>query len=131
MKGEKGDRDVALAWLRKADSDLANAELCLAAEKALDTACFHCQQAAEKSLKAYLIAKNVQFPLTHDLKRLLDHCSRIDPTFGPLTESTLELNPFAVVTRYDDAFWPEAEEVQAALESARKIRRFVQERFPF
>ena len=26
----KGDRDVASAWLLKADSDLANAELCLA-----------------------------------------------------------------------------------------------------
>jgi|WetSurMetagenome_2_1015567.scaffolds.fasta_scaffold880349_2 HEPN domain-containing protein len=65
----KDDRDVALGWLRKADSDLANAELCLAAEKSLDTACFHCQQAAEKALKAYLIVKHAEFPLTHDLKR--------------------------------------------------------------
>ena len=130
MKGEKGDRDVALAWLRKADSDLANAELCLAAGKALDTACFHCQQAAEKSLKAYLIAKKVEFPLTHDLKRLLDHCSRIDPAFGTLTAAALGLNPFAVVTRYDDAFWPEPEEVQQALDAARAIRQFVQARFP-
>jgi HEPN domain-containing protein len=39
----KDDRDVAFGWLRKADSDLANAELCLAAGKTLDTACFHCQ----------------------------------------------------------------------------------------
>jgi hypothetical protein len=29
----KDDLDVALGWLRKADSDLANAELCLTAEK--------------------------------------------------------------------------------------------------
>ena len=67
----KDDRDVALGWLRKADSDLANAELCLAAERSLDTACFHCQQAAEKSLKAYLIANNAKCPFIHDLKRLL------------------------------------------------------------
>jgi HEPN domain-containing protein len=126
----KGDRDVASGWLRKADSDLANAELCLAAGKALDTACFHCQQAAEKALKAYLIAAHVEFPFIHDLKRLLDYCSRIDPAFDTLTEAALRLNPFAVVTRYDDAFWPEPEELKNALDAAQTIRRFVQERFP-
>jgi HEPN domain-containing protein len=125
----KGDRDVACAWLRKADSDLANAKLCLAAGEALDTACFHCQQAAEKSLKAYLIAKNAEYPLIHDLKRPLDHCSRLDPAFDALSETALVLNPFAVVTRYDDAFWPEPEEVCSAFEMAQSIRRFVQERF--
>jgi len=49
----KSDHDVAVGWMRKAQSDLTNAELCLSAGKALDTACFHCQQAAEKALKAY------------------------------------------------------------------------------
>jgi hypothetical protein len=39
------------------------------------------------------------------------------------------LTPFAVLTRYDDAFWPESEEVKAALEAARTIRAFVQARF--
>jgi HEPN domain-containing protein len=126
----KGDRDVAHGWLRKADSDLANAELCLAAGKSLDTACFHCQQAAEKSLKAYLIAMGVEFPFIHDLQRLLSHCSQIIPAFDRLTTAALLLNPFAVLTRYDDAFWPEPEEVQAALEAAKTIRRFVQERLP-
>jgi HEPN domain-containing protein len=125
----KGDKDVALAWLRKADSDLANAELCLSAEKALDTACFHCQQAAEKALKAYLIAKKVEFPFIHDLKRLLDYCSSVDPTFDALAEPSLRLTPFAVTTRYDDAFWPEPEEVQDAVEMAKLIRDFVQNHF--
>jgi HEPN domain-containing protein len=77
----KDDRDVALGCLRKAESDLANAELCVAAGKSLDTACFHCQQAAEKALKAYLIANKIKFPLIHDLKRLLDDCSRLNPAF--------------------------------------------------
>jgi HEPN domain-containing protein len=125
----KGDRDVANAWLRKADSDLANAELCLAAGKALDTACFHCQHAAEKTLKAYLMAKGVAFPFIHDLKRLLGCCSSVDPAFDGLTPAALLLTPFAVLTRYDDAFWPDSEEVKAALEAAREVRRFVQERF--
>jgi HEPN domain-containing protein len=125
----KRNLDVARGWLAKADSDLTNAELCLAAEKSLDTACFHCQQAAEKSLKAYLVANDVEFPLIHDLKRLLDYCDRLDPEFASLTALALRLTPFAVVTRYDDAFWPECEEVQEALEAARTVRHFVQERF--
>ncbi|MFA5343953.1 MAG: HEPN domain-containing protein [Kiritimatiellia bacterium] len=37
---------------RKGDSDLANARMCVDAGRALDTACFHAQQAAEKYLKA-------------------------------------------------------------------------------
>ena len=125
----KDDRDVAVGWLHKADSDLANAEMCLAAGKSLDTACFHCQQAAEKSLKAYLIVKKAEFPLIHDLKRLLDDCARLDPAFATLAADALRLTPYAVATRYDDAFWPEPDEVQEALNSARAIRSFVQERF--
>ncbi|MFZ4539651.1 HEPN domain-containing protein [Propionivibrio sp.] len=33
---------------------------------------FHAQQAIEKSLKAWLAARSLDFPLTHDLSRLLD-----------------------------------------------------------
>jgi HEPN domain-containing protein len=121
----KDDRDVALGWLRKADSDMENAELCLAAGKSLDTACFHCQQAAEKSIKAYLIANKANFPLIHDLKRLLDNCSRINSAFDALAADALRLTPYAVATRYDDAFWPEIEEVQEAMKSARAIRSAV------
>jgi len=125
----KDDRDVVLGWLRKADSDLTNAELCLAAGKSLDTACFHCQQAAGKSLKAYLIANKAEIPFIHDLKRLLDFCLQLDSAFDAFTTDVLRLTPYAVATRYDDAFWPDLEEVQEALTSAQAIRRFVHERF--
>ena len=43
--------DLVKDWIRKADSDLANAQLCVASSTALDTACFHAQQAAEKLFK--------------------------------------------------------------------------------
>jgi len=124
----KDDRDVALSWLRKAHSDLENAQLCLSAGKSLDTACFHCQQAAEKSLKAHLIANQVTFPFIHDLKRLLDLCTKLDSAFVVLESDALRLTPYAVATRYDDAFWPDAAEVQEALDSARRVSRAVQER---
>ena len=71
----RSNRDVAGGWLRKAESDLANAPLCLDARQALDTACFHCQQAAQKALKAYLTAHAIPFPFIHDLGRLVKVCA--------------------------------------------------------
>jgi HEPN domain-containing protein len=124
----KSNHDVARGWLRKADSDLRNAELCLAADESLDTACFHCQQAAEKALKAFLIDRGLTCPLVHDLKRVLDCCLPADPTFKTLEPLALQLNPFAVQTRYDDEFWPDLAEVQDAVAAAKSIRQFIQVR---
>ena len=64
----KSRADLVRGLLRKAESDLANAELCLQAGKALDTVCFHAQQAAEKSIKAYLTAHDIDFPFIHNLE---------------------------------------------------------------
>ena len=126
----KDDRDVALGWLRKADSDLKNAELCLAADESLDTACFHCQQAAEKSLKAYLMAGKAKFPFTHDLNRLLDHCSRLDPAFAGLAADALRLTRTRLRHVTTMRFGPTPTRLKEALDSARLIRRLVQERLP-
>ena len=47
-----GPIDLTWGWLRKADSDLATASRVVAGEGPYDTACYHAQQAIEKSLKA-------------------------------------------------------------------------------
>ena len=61
---------------------------------------FHAQQAIEKSLKAWLAARSVVFPLTHDLSRLLDLLeeNNVDVSpFWPLVQYTV----FAVQARYE------------------------------
>jgi HEPN domain-containing protein len=126
----KSDWDTAQGWLRKAESDLAAAELCLNAGKSLDTACFHRQQATEKALKAWLVADSVAFPFSHDLTRLLAICSSKDTGFQAFQTDALNLNPFAVEMRYDDEFWPTAEETKLALEAANRIHSFVIAHFP-
>lgn len=126
----KSNRDVAFRWLRKAQSDLDNAQLCVTAGRSLDTACFHCQQAAEKSLKAYLIANERQFPFVDDLLKLLDRCAQVDSAFKTLSETAAGLNPFAVAMRYDEEFWPDAFTVETALEAAKSIHQFVVDRLP-
>lgn len=47
------ETELARQWLAKGQNDLLNADNNLNAEQVpLDTVCFHCQQAAEKMLKA-------------------------------------------------------------------------------
>ena len=70
----KSKRDLVIAWLRKAASDLRTIEAAIGVG-AFDTACFHAQQAAEKALKAYLIHCEVEFPFTHNLTKLANLCT--------------------------------------------------------
>jgi len=71
---------VAQRWMRKAENDLRNVVIVLAAEDPpLDTVCFHAQQAAEKYLKALLTCHGIPFGRTHDLSLLVD---RLPPDSG-------------------------------------------------
>jgi HEPN domain-containing protein len=126
----KDRRDLVLGWLSKADSDLTVLELALSAESALDTACFHAQQAAEKLLKAFLLDRQVAFPFTHDLPRLLLLCQAQDASFAVLLRFAELLTPYALELRYDDDFWPSLEVTREARDAALAIRRFVLQRLP-
>ena len=67
--------ELVAGWLRKGSNDLANARIILASDaepRPYDTVCFHCQQAAEKSLKAYLIQLGIMFPKTHNIGQLVE-----------------------------------------------------------
>lgn len=61
---------------------------------------FHVQQAAEKSLKAWLALLGQVYPLTHNLETLLDLFSEhteVSPRFRALIDYT----PYAVEFRYE------------------------------
>jgi HEPN domain-containing protein len=58
---------------------------------------FHCQQAAEKYLKALLTRCQIEFPKTHDIKMLLQLAGdRVADSLG----SAQWLTPFGVAIRY-------------------------------
>ncbi len=55
------EMELARQWLAKAQNDLLNADNHLKSEIIPhDTVRFHCQQAAEKLLKAYLVARGIR-----------------------------------------------------------------------
>jgi HEPN domain-containing protein len=119
------------AWLQKAESDLMSAQRLLEiAPMILDTASFHCQQAAEKSLKAFLCYKGVDIEKTHDIYFLLSQCSNFDSVFD--TVNPLNINVYAVRGRYpDDSLMPEVEDARRLYQIALQINNLVKERIVF
>lgn len=91
-------------WIEKAEQDVDVAEILIAHEDPpFEMVCFHCQQAAEKFLKAYLVEHEVEFQRTHDLVLLIQqYIKPIDTSFSTIQEDALELSEYAVLTRYPD-----------------------------
>jgi HEPN domain-containing protein len=92
--------------------------------------CFHFQQAAEKYLKAYIVAFNLQFKKIHDLPELLRICKGHDRSFDSLEECCEFLTDFYIDSRYP-VHWPagvERKEAEKSMESAEEIKDFVEEK---
>ncbi|MBC7400057.1 MAG: HEPN domain-containing protein [Mucilaginibacter sp.] len=116
------------AWVAKAEHDLISAQRLLEIEPMiLDNACFHCQQAVEKYLKAYLIYKGLDVERTHDIIFLLSQCANFDPAFA--TIEPLNINAYAVRGRYPDTnLMPEKEEAESYYQLAQQIKLLVTEK---
>jgi HEPN domain-containing protein len=122
----RSPRDHARALLGKAASDLVAAEATIATRQALDTVCFHAQQAAEKSLKALLALRDVEYPWRHDLAELLAAVKPLFPEVAPLEDGLVSLSPYAVEIRYGDAMVPDLKEASAALDVARQMHELAE-----
>ena len=61
---------------------------------------FHCQQAVEKCLKAFLVRHQIEFPKTHDIARLLDRVATVNANTAELLRDADALTPFGVEVRY-------------------------------
>ena len=113
-------------WLAKANEDLLVVEKLTEVEIiATPSVCFHCQQAVEKFLKAYLIANGVDVKKTHNIEFLLSECTDIDKTFADFDPK--ELSDFSVDARYPgDMYIPEENETMEYKKLALEIKEFVE-----
>ncbi len=62
----------------------------------LSVSAFHCQQAAEKLLKAALVRAGVRPRKTHDLTSLADEAARILPALTPVRRAAPATNALVV-----------------------------------
>lgn len=120
------------AWLKKAKDDLRGAEIDLSAvPPLLGDLMFHCQQAVEKALKAFLTWHDHPFRKTHDLVEVGAQCATLDPSLEDLLRRAAPLTEYAWKFRYPgDAEEPEAAEAAEALGLARECVAAVLLRLP-
>jgi HEPN domain-containing protein len=66
-------------WLDKAEADLGVAVQLIAANTPYRAiVAFHCQQAVEKFLKAFLVGREVEFSKTHNIEELLRLVAKVN-----------------------------------------------------
>jgi HEPN domain-containing protein len=113
-------------WIDEAEEDYL-AAVTLGRRRSRPTpsaAAFHCQQCAEKYLKAWLVKHGRNVPRTHDLLELHRLCVETDLRLAVLADLLDSLNPYAVEFRYPgEAAAPE--EARAAIRSVTQVRRLL------
>ena len=76
-------KELVRNWLIKAQHDLGAAQkLSISPNAILDAGIYHCQQAAEKSIKAFLVFHDKRFEKTHDLQVLVSIAGQLEKGFS-------------------------------------------------
>lgn len=124
--------ELVREWLNLADDDLRIAELAMKdTEPVYWAATFHSQQAAEKTLKAFLAYHEFHVEKTHDIEFLLGLGKKILPEMEKLIEKGSVLTDYAVDSRYPA---PRVEvtpqQANEAIEIARSIYEFIIKSLP-
>jgi len=127
---DEADLGLVKDWLTRAHQDLRASLILAAAEDApLDVAIYHCQQAGEKAVKAYLQWRDEPFAKTHNLRALVIQAATLDKGFYAFEKPAEILTPYVSAFRYpgggSDEPMPSREEFDEALQHAQAVYDFV------
>lgn len=124
------DPKIVKEWLNKAEEDFNFAKVNLEeGNNFYAQICFHFQQSAEKYLKAFIVAYDLEFEKMHNLINLLKICSKKEPSLLSLMDKCEALNTAYIDTRYP-VHWPTDYTKEKALklqEAAEKIAQTIKE----
>ncbi|GBR75546.1 DNA-binding protein [Candidatus Termititenax persephonae] len=115
-------------WREFAEKDLYAAEHLLNMHPApYEIICYLCQQAAEKYLKGFLIARTAKEPPhIHDLAVLCKLCEKINPVFSEILYACSELTEYGVQSKYPTDMAIEKDDVLQAIQDAKTLKSFLQ-----
>lgn len=99
-RNERGDSKHYYDWLYKAHIDLLSAALLMENEHCRPSAAFHCQQCAEKALKAYLLYTAGRLVDGHNLTWLCRQAVKLNSGFSQWLDECSHLNRYYIETRY-------------------------------
>ena len=120
-------REQALLLLRKAAQDEALLDQVLTSAQVSDEIIgFHCQQAAEKILKALLSDLGVRFRKTHEIGALIALLAQAGHALPEQFENLDVLTPFGAIYRYEDYDAPVSLDRVAARKLLRELRVWVE-----
>jgi HEPN domain-containing protein len=124
---EEAKRELVQIWLVKAQQDLAAArKLSADPDPYLGIAIYHCQQAAEKAVKGFLVFYDRRFDKTHNIEALMSLAVPFEEQFSSWRETAQLLTPYAGMFRYPgERLDPDRPEFEQALKAAEELYQFV------
>ena len=112
-------------WVAKAEEDWAVvAKLSKGKPVLNDAICFHCQQTAEKFLKALMQELGLAIPHIHDILELVNRLVAHENKVKPLRRGAGSLSDYAVDYRYPGRK-STAKQCAAARRQAERVRRLI------
>ena len=119
------NKKQALQWIKAANDDLDNISYIIKVEHLTNIVAFHSQQAIEKSFKALIEYKKIEFVKTHNLEKLykkLENIIKVD------YESLELINELYIESRYpgDMGLLPYG---KPTIEDAKEFYTFAQDLF--
>lgn len=129
---DEAKRELVQSWLIKAQHDVAAArKLSTGPDPYLDTAIYHCQQAAEKAVKGFLVFHDQEFEKTHNIQFLITLAIPFEAEFSSWLEVAERLTPYAGMFRYPGKrLEPDRAEFEQALQEAESLYDFVLSSLP-
>ena len=95
------DMEAVKDWIRFARMDLSAAVYLQGHNPLpLEIVCYHCQQAAEKAIKAVLVSHDADVPHIHNLNKLLTAAEQYENSMLSLFKQANRLTNYATLTRY-------------------------------
>ena len=118
--------DEVKEWILYANNDLeAVHQLLTFNPPKIEIICYHCQQSAEKMLKAFWVYFEIKPPKTHELHLLLEKCKEIDASFGKIAEECSRLNIYSSQPRYPLGLEITESDMQVAIKDCETICKFI------
>lgn len=124
--------ELTRRWFVRASRDLATArKLAAGDDPYLDTAIYHCQQAAEKAVKGLLTFHAIRFEKVHNIQLLITQALSVAPTLTEWLDAAEELTPYATAYRYPgEELEPDRAEFDTAIDAAEGLYKTILQRLP-